>query len=381
MAYPTQRGKLKRRKQLEIYCLGNLKKYLQETTLHGLKYLADTSLTNWEKLFFFIAFVFCFIAVVHLTVNIYAKWDSTPVMIGISPQPTSIEKLPLPALVLCNMNQVMYSKVVNYTKGSKEDALLQYLCYSEIAYDSRKANSKEFKNNDLELANFIIAVSIGEDHETAGIEVKLFISAFATLLSYDGCLYNRFRGLQLHFRTLDGLKTGPDVVPVDWNPEMGYPSNLPPKYYPRSTLGTGISMGVSVILNAEVDEYYCSTSNSAGFKVNLGTPIDRPLVGETGVIVPLGATTSFRIDAQISQSSPAIRSINRRRRRCVFLNEESLVFYRYYTKTHCEYECLSAFLIERCGCIPLYMPVIYANATFWPQMISARLAVRQPVLI
>ncbi|XP_061388754.1 pickpocket protein 28-like, partial [Musca vetustissima] len=288
MAYPTQRRKLKRRKQLEIYCLGNLKKYLQETTLHGLKYLADSSLTNWEKLFFFSAFVLCFIAVVHLTVNIYAKWDSTPVMIGISPQPTSIEKLPLPALVLCNMNQVMYSKVVNYTKGSKEDALLQYLCYSEIAYDSKKANLKEFKNNDLELAKFIIAHS----QPCSRMMIACIIGSVAYNCSELFREVVTDEGLCCAFNTL--------------HPNFLYKANLPPKYYPRPTLGTGIAMGVSVILNAEVDEYYCSTSNSAGFKVNLGTPINRPLVGETGVIVPLGATTSFRIDAQISQSSPAI---------------------------------------------------------------------------
>lgn len=118
------------------------------------------------------------------------------------------------------------------------------------------------------------------------------------------------------------------------------------------------------MLNAEVDEYYCSSSSGAGFKVNLGSPVDRPLISEGGVAVPLGSETRFRIDAQLTESSPAIRSINRRRRRCVFLDEQQLVFYRYYTKTHCENECLSAFLIEHCGCIPYYLPVIYDNATF-----------------
>ena len=41
--------KTKKRDITLVYCNDNIKKYLQETTLHGLKYLADSSLTIWEK--------------------------------------------------------------------------------------------------------------------------------------------------------------------------------------------------------------------------------------------------------------------------------------------------------------------------------------------
>ncbi|XP_019890715.1 pickpocket protein 28 [Musca domestica] len=385
MAHPQEQQpprKPKRREQLEVYCLGNLKKYLQETTLHGLKYLVDNSLNGWEKLFFLAAFVICCITVIHLISNIYAKWESTPVIIGISPHPTPILKIPLPALTLCNMNQAMYSKVANYTKGSREYAALQYLCHSDIFNDPQTQNLEEFKNNSLELAEFIIAHSQPCSRmlvacQLSSVDVNCS-ELFREVVTDEGlcCAFNtlhpRFlykgksveRSITDNYRTLNDLIHGPDLVPIDWNPETGYPTKLPPKYYPRPTYGTGISLGVSVMLNADVDEYYCSSSSGAGFKVNLGSPVDRPLISEGGVAVPLGSETRFRIDAQLTESSPAIRSINRRRRRCVFLDEQQLVFYRYYTKTHCENECLSAFLIEHCGCIPYYLPVIYDNATF-----------------
>lgn len=37
------------KKIVKTYCRGNVKKFLKETTLHGLKYLADDSITIWEK--------------------------------------------------------------------------------------------------------------------------------------------------------------------------------------------------------------------------------------------------------------------------------------------------------------------------------------------
>lgn len=48
MANPIHR-KPKKSEIVQLYCSENIKKYLQETTLHGLKYLADNTLTLWEK--------------------------------------------------------------------------------------------------------------------------------------------------------------------------------------------------------------------------------------------------------------------------------------------------------------------------------------------
>ncbi|XP_073847825.1 pickpocket protein 28-like [Musca autumnalis] len=373
MTHSPRQRKLKRSEQLEIYCLGNLKKYLQETTLHGLKYLADNSLTNWEKVFFLSAFITCSGVVIHLISIIYAKWESTPVIIGISPHPTPILRIPLPAVTVCNMNQAMYSKVVNYTKDSKEYVALKYLCHSETALDPELEHSKEFKNNDLELSEFITAHSQPCSRMLVACQISSVdvncSSLFREVVTDEGlcCAFNNLHPSLLYkrnYHTLNGLKNGADIVPVDWNPETGYPKQLPAKYYPRPTYVTGISMGLTLILNAEVDEYYCSSSSGAGFKVNLASPVDRPLISEGGVAVRLGSETRFRIDALLTESSPAIRSINRRRRRCLFLNEEPLAFYRYYTKTHCENECLAAFLIDRCGCVPYYLPLIHNNSTF-----------------
>lgn len=65
--------------------------------------------------FFLCAFLAAIIVTANLIANVYAKWISTPVIIGISPHPTSILNTPFPAITVCNMNQVMASSVANYT--------------------------------------------------------------------------------------------------------------------------------------------------------------------------------------------------------------------------------------------------------------------------
>jgi len=73
---------------------------------------------------------------------------------------------------------------------------------------------------------------------------------------------------------------------VHWNPQTGYQTELPRYYYPRKaggkflksfsqililkfTTGPGVTNGFSIVLNAQIDDYFCSSTNGAGFKVNI----------------------------------------------------------------------------------------------------------------
>lgn len=57
------------------------------------------------------------------------------------------------------------------------------------------------------------------------------------------------------------------LIPVDWTPETGFGSSSKHGAFPRRARGPGSLMGLNVLLNIDVAEYHCSTTNSAGFKV------------------------------------------------------------------------------------------------------------------
>jgi len=56
-------------------------------------------------------------------------------------------------------------------------------------------------------------------------------------------------------------------IAVDWDPISGYPQRLPSSYYPRPAVGVGTAMGLQIILNGHVNDYFCSSTNGQGFKV------------------------------------------------------------------------------------------------------------------
>lgn len=63
-------------------------------------------------------------------------------------------------------------------------------------------------------------------------------------------------------------KTG-NLTAVEWTPENGWKNGSRSKTYPRPAAGPGSHMGLTVILEAGLEDYYCSSGNSAGFKVRL----------------------------------------------------------------------------------------------------------------
>jgi amiloride-sensitive sodium channel len=54
---------------------------------------------------------------------------------------------------------------------------------------------------------------------------------------------------------------------ANWTPENGYPPNTPAEFIPWRPWGAGNHLGLTLVLDAEIEEYYCSSEVSYGFKV------------------------------------------------------------------------------------------------------------------
>nr|XP_036231447.1 pickpocket protein 28 [Bactrocera oleae] len=361
------------KKIVKTYCRGNMKKFLKETTLHGLKYLADDTITIWEKSFFLCAFLAAIIVTANLIANVYAKWISTPVIIGISPHPTSILNTPFPAITVCNMNQVMASSVANYTTDSSEGVLLKLLCNVGSIVDEKLIESPNFKNNNLTVSTFLLEHAQPCSRMllscSIGSSVKNCSDLFREIMTDEGlcCVFNvlhpdfLFKGNTK--KIISDYERADNGIPIDWDPESGYPKVLPSNYYPRAASGTGVSMGLSLILDAELDNYYCSTTNGPGFKIGMHNAIEATTIRETALILPVSFETRLRIDVTSTEATATVRHLRRNERQCLFNGEENLLYFTHYSRRNCESECLVKYLYEQCKCVPYNLPLIFENAT------------------
>ena len=89
-----------------------------------------------------------------------------------------------------------------------------------------------------------------------------------------------FRVLTLLFGFLLQIKPDPkeEARWKNWDMENGYhykPENAPTLVHnsseemPRRALAPGLHMGLSVMIDVKEDEYYCSGTESVGFKVTI----------------------------------------------------------------------------------------------------------------
>jgi hypothetical protein len=72
-------------------------------------------------------------------------------------------------------------------------------------------------------------------------------------------------------RNLSDLNMTFPMPTADWTPENGYPSNATVDTLPWRALGVGVNLGLTLVLDAEADQFNCSTSASVGFKVKSTT--------------------------------------------------------------------------------------------------------------
>ncbi|XP_001986438.2 pickpocket protein 28 [Drosophila grimshawi] len=356
----------------------SLSNFLRETGLHGLKFVGDSSLRIWERSFFFIAFVAAFMLTCHLISNIYGKWNSTPVIIGISPHATSIRKVPFPAITICNMNQVQRSKVQHYKDGSSEKDLLKLLC-SQDSFETEDDNGSDaiplstfLGDNNLQVSEFL--TDHAQPCEQMLRHCKLngeeydCVHLFRRIITDEGlcCVFN-FLPPEIVYKSTSkntrNLTSSLVNEPVPWDPETGYPLKLPKKYYPVPAIGTGITMGFSAVLDAQLSEYYCSSTNGPGFKILFHNPTTLPNVKDEGLVVGVGYETNFRMEFSRSEATQAIRSIPQVDRQCVFQNEKNLIHHKVYSLLDCERECITMFLYKSCDCIPHNYPQIFSNAS------------------
>ncbi|KAJ8913266.1 hypothetical protein NQ315_012884, partial [Exocentrus adspersus] len=96
-----------------------------------------------------------------------------------------------------------------------------------------------------------------------------------------------------------------------------------------SPRGAGAHLGLSLVLDAQVNDYYCSSTDSIGFKVILSNPIETPKVADFGSLLSPGIEARFSITPSVREATSSLRSISIQNRQCYFLNERRLLYYRY----------------------------------------------------
>lgn len=95
-----------------------------------------------------------------------------------------------------------------------------------------------------------------------------------------------------------------------------------------SIIGTGTNLGLTLLLDGGISEYYCSSTNSYGFKFFLHSPNEAPRITNYGTQVSNGYESRVVIAPTLSEATEPIKKLPIGIRQCIFENENNLTYYR-----------------------------------------------------
>ncbi|XP_058817822.1 pickpocket protein 28 [Topomyia yanbarensis] len=339
----------------------NFREYCLNTTIHGLKYVGTIGLSSFERIFFTISFISVSILSIYFITNVYQKWQSTPIIIGMNPIATHIRNIPFPAVTICNMNQARRTAAERITPNSVEQMVLDSICSLDgdvnlTSYEGKWSVVRKLLLNATQPCHQMIRGC------RYAQKVQQCDHMFQPVLTDEGlcCTFNAVDPsflLQHEDLTTEQVTdpTNP-FEPIEWTPEGGFVGVRTNRSFPRAIAGTGAHMGLTVILDANVNDYFCSSTSSYGFKLLLHNPTETPKMAEYAQYIKVGSENRLVVNPKLSDASYLIRKVSQPQRQCVFANEANLSYYRTYSRNNCEMECEARLIQENCGCVLYYMP-------------------------
>ncbi|XP_071846291.1 acid-sensing ion channel 1C-like isoform X2 [Apostichopus japonicus] len=286
-------------------------RFAEETTLHGVRYVANGHIHHARRICWLILLVCLAVWLAYGIVNGLTKYFSYPISTAV--MFNYVNNLEFPAVTICNYNQFRKSHLQNYT-------LLREVLTSLSTSDSVDI---DWDLNDMDDYLNMTEVAIKLAHQLDDMLIE--------------CTWNQEETCGAHNFT---------TVITDFG--VCYTFNSISNSELMVT-EAGSSQGLRLRLSAEQYDYFWGYYTGAGFKIFVHPKGQFPLVGQFGISASPGFKTSVRISYITSTNLPPPYSSN-----CV--GDKKLKHSINYSAEACFYECQTDFITTYCGCRYYFFP-------------------------
>lgn len=350
--------------------------YTENSSIHGVKYIGERNRHLSEKIFWLFFLILSILSCAFMIGEMFEKWNESPVIVSFSEKFTPIKDVPFPAVTICPLSK-FNKKLFNFTETvvqlnykGKKSLKLDQLINLEAAIHACDVNMNLYGFKDLgdaqlqgeKIIDEIQKISIIPDLENIQyIKKPLKDSSFNFFITEEGiCRTFNMIGLKDVFTDENVLYDKAEISSSsfrahNWTLQDGYSTN-DIEVYPRRALASGRrgSLEFDINVSKKDIDYLCSDGNE-GFKFMLHVPGAIPSVARQFFKVSLGQKTVINIKPRMITTSKNLEKIHPSRRHCYFDGEKKLRFFKIYTQSNCELECLANYTLKHCGCVKYFM--------------------------
>ncbi|XP_021957283.1 pickpocket protein 28 [Folsomia candida] len=334
--------------------------YCMDSSLHGFRFIGQPKRHFVERLLWFIAVIISISSATILILQVWDKYRLTPVITVFQATDTRINRLPFPAITICNTNNVQKSKAEEYERrliSNPTDAQsnsnlyrLNHICQSSPSFkDSfnfsldrgavredlidqiikfRATQNFSLWTNHLSFADLLRDVANKCDEMILlcmwGGEVRKCSELFYEIETDFGycCVFNMVpmslllnlkndsRDDKVRIEEWESLQLDTDNIILDeegvFEHEYRHKFGTLPKF-PQRQRRPGKTTGLSVLLNPDDESYFCTSTDSVGFMALAHLPFDFPNVGDKGVPIKPNTETYLKIEPDIVRAGSEIQ--------------------------------------------------------------------------
>ncbi|XP_023163345.2 pickpocket protein 28 [Drosophila hydei] len=378
-------------------CKGLLLEYSKSTTIHGIRYIFEVHRPIYEKLYWLVLTCTSVYFAASLIWATYLKWQDSPVILGFDETLVPVHKIPFPTITICpeikmereffdyaNVSQKIWQEYKDGNDFSSIDeadlermAAAIHLCDADVVSRFVPILSKLHSQQAQDVTETLVDLSISKNVTSPFCRWSgrfYFCYKIFDFVATDEGICYQFNGLRPKdiYRDERFLSyVDPDVVDFqnyfdtglpklneirgNWSLATGY-VDQGQNAYPQRTVASSVSKGFFAVLQGLEHNYdYDCRSFKQGYKVFLNSPESVPLTNNY-ILVPHGHEVMVSVLPNYVVSTDNLHEISAQKRQCFFDDERYLRFFRSYSQSNCQTECLANFTITKCGCVKFWMP-------------------------
>ncbi|KAK2717807.1 hypothetical protein QYM36_006566, partial [Artemia franciscana] len=282
----------------------------------------------------------------YLSFIIYYRWETSPVIISVGNLAYPVEEADFPAVSVCNSNKVSkagFQKFLEEIKGKDDAHILKSLFRGLTTFQRRNEEDTKMMEMTSQKYNIsmdvfiqkmmVLAPSCKDMIQFCTWQKKIIdCRKYFILRPSDEGLCCVFNGASL----LQRLRNNSNVSP----------------FVPLRTSG-GTYLGLTILLDAKLDDYLIPSSYFSGFKMLVHDPREFPEPGYSGFAVEPGTETFVGLKLTVIKNGDMVhRNIKLAARNCYFRTEKKLKYFVNYTTADCLIDCRISRMVDACGCRP-----------------------------
>jgi amiloride-sensitive sodium channel len=309
---------------------------------------------NFSKVFWIFVLIVSSLGLILNIKTAYTKWNVEPT-IALLIRQRNFRDFPFPSTTVCSSLLPRKKSKLIEDKNNYQN-LFEHICQPpQLLANTSDRNITEnivsllrANNGDKKKYLFCVKNDIYSCNSSVVLTEFGFCDTF-NILSFNeifnaGTVSDDFKISDTSYRTAS-----------EWSLENGYIKNASMNSFPvRAERLTDINYGYQdYVENFKLK--FCHEIGE-GYRIFFHLPNEIPTPFHQSEYIPLGDRKLFIVTATSYKTNENLRKFDPKIRECYFKDEKKLKFFQTYTKSLCDYECLTNYTLKLCGCVKFSMP-------------------------